>query len=78
MRGVDSMMNGITPLYAYFVIYIGYMNMYKSNEDKPISIVSGIKIMFPYFVIISITWLLIIIGWYIIGLPIGPGVYPTV
>ena len=78
MRGVDSMMNGITPLYAYFVIYIGYLNIYNIREDKPISISDGIKIIMPYFLIISITWILILIGWYIIGLPIGPGVYPTV
>ena len=78
MRAVDSMTNGITPLYAYFVIYIGYLNMYNIKNDNPISIGNGIKIMMPYFVIISITWLLIIIGWYIIGLPIGPGVYPTI
>ena len=78
MRAVDSMTNGITPLYSYFVIYIGYLNLYNIREDRPISIGSGIKIMFPYFVIISITWLLLIIGWYIIGLPIGPLVYPTI
>ena len=78
MRAVDSMTNGITPLYAYFVIYIGYLNIYNIREDKPISISNGIKIMFPYFAIISITWLLIVVGWYIIGLPIGPGVYPTI
>ena len=78
MRAVDSMSNGITPLYAYFVIFIGYMNIYNINEERPITLNGAIKIMFPYFVIISITWLLIIIGWYIIGLPIGPGVYPTI
>ena len=78
MRAVDSMTNGITPLYAYFVIFIGYMNMYNLNEDKPVTISAGIKILLPYFVIISLTWLLLLIGWYIIGLPIGPGVYPTV
>ena len=78
MRGVDSMTNGITPLYAYFVIFIGYMNIYNADEDKPITISAAIKIMLPYFVIISLTWLFLIIGWYIIGLPIGPGVYPTV
>ena len=48
------------------------------DEEKPITISGAIKIMFPYFVIISLTWLLIIIGWYIIGLPIGPGGYPTI
>ena len=78
MRMVDSMANGISPLYAYFVIFIGYMNVYNMNDDKPITISAAIKLMFPYFVIICITWLLLLIGWYIIGLPIGPGVYPTV
>ena len=78
MRAVDSMTNGITPLYAYFVIFIGYMNVYNMNEDKPVTISAGIKLMLPYFLIISLTWLLLLIGWYIIGLPIGPGVYPTV
>ena len=77
IRAVDSMSNGITPLYAYFVIFIGYMNIYNTDE-KPITISSAMKIMLPYFIIISITWLLIIIGWYIIGIPIGPSVYPTI
>ena len=78
MRAVDSMTNGITPLYAYFVIFIGYMNIYNLNEDKPVTISVGIKLMLPYFIIISLTWLLLLIGWYIIGLPIGPDVMPTV
>lgn len=78
MRMVDSMGNGISPLYAYFVIFIGYMNIYNMNEEKPITISAAIKLMLPYFIIIGLTWLLLIIGWYIIGLPIGPGVFPTV
>ena len=78
MRAVDSMTNGISPLYAYFVIFIGYMNIYNLNEDKPVTISAGIKLMLPYFLIISLTWLLLLIGWYIIGLPIGPDVMPTV
>ena len=78
MRAVDSMTNGISPLYAYFAIFIGYLNIYNVREDKPISIFGAAKIMMPYFIIISITWLLILIGWYIIGLPIGPGVFPTI
>jgi aminobenzoyl-glutamate transport protein len=78
MRFVDSMGNGISPLYAYFVIFIGYMNIYNMNEEKPVTISAAIRLMFPYFVIICLTWLLLLIGWYIIGLPIGPGVFPTV
>lgn len=78
MRAADSITNGITPLYAYFVIFIGYLNFYNQNKEKPITIMKAVKLMMPYFVIISITWLLILLGWYIIGLPIGPGVYPTI
>ena len=78
MRAGDSMTNGITPLLACFVIYIGYLNMYNFDKKKPITITRAIKLVAPYCLIISITWILLVLGWYIIGLPIGPGVYPTI
>ena len=34
MRVGDSMTNGITPLLAYFVIYIGYLNIYNFNKKN--------------------------------------------
>ena len=77
MRGIDSMTNGISPFYAYFVLFVGYLNIYNLRSDKPYTMVECMKLMFPYFVIISLTWLLLLLGWYIIGLPIGPGVYPN-
>lgn len=78
MRAGDSMTNGITPLLACFVIYIGYLNIYNFNKDKPITITRAIKMVSPYCLIMCITWILLVVGWYIIGLPIGPGVYPTI
>ena len=77
MRACDSVMNGISPLYAYFVIYIGYLNIYNIKKNKPVTIGEGIRLISPYFLIITATWLLLLLGWYIIGLPIGPGVYPN-
>ena len=77
MRACDSMMNGISPLYAYFVIYVGYMNIYNNKPNKPVTIGESIRIIAPYFLIITAVWLLLLIGWYIIGLPIGPGVSPN-
>lgn len=76
-RAAESMTNGITPLLAYFVVYLGYMNIYNKDYEKPITIKRGISIMIPYFIGISLTWLFIILMWYIIGLPLGPGVYPS-
>ncbi len=78
MRAGDSMTNGITPLLGCFAIYIGYLNLYNFDRTKPITIRRSISMIMPYFGIIFATWLLLIIGWYIIGLPIGPGVYPTI
>ncbi len=78
MRVADSMTKGITPFLGSFIIYLGYLNIYNQNKQKPITIHHSIKNITPYFLIISITWILLIIGWYIIGIPIGPGVYPTI
>ena len=77
MRAGDSMTKGFTPLLASFVIYIGYLNIYNLHKDKPYTIRKSLNMIAPYFLIISATWILLVVGWYIIGLPIGPGVYPT-
>ena len=78
MRAGDSMTKGYTPLLASFVIYLSYLNIYNLNKEKPYTIKKSLKLITPYFLLISITWILIIVGWYIIGLPIGPNVYPTI
>ena len=79
MRAADSMTKGYTPLLASFVIYIGYLNMYNLQKDKPYTIRQSLKIITPYFLLISLTWILLVVGWYVIGLPIGPQhVTPTI
>ncbi len=78
LRAGDSMTKGFTPLLASFVIYIGYLNIYNLHKDKPYTIRKSLAMIAPYFIVIAITWILIVIGWYIVGLPIGPGVSPTI
>lgn len=77
MRAADSITKGMTPLLSFFVIYLGYLNIY-NKEKEPITIRQAIQYIKPYCIIIGLTWILLILGWYLIGLPIGPGVYPTV
>ena len=77
MRTSLSMTNGITPLLASFVIYIGYLNIYNLDKSKPYTLRKSLTMITPYFLVISITWILLIVGWYIIGAPIGGGVFPT-
>lgn len=77
LRATDSMTKGLTPLLTYFVIYVGYLNIYNSNKKRPITIGKALKLIAPYGLIISIVWISIIILWYLTGLPIGVNVYPT-
>lgn len=78
MRAGDSMTKGFTPLLAAFVIYIGYLNVYNLNKSKPYTLSKSLKMIAPYFLLISAAWILLVVGWYITGLPIGPGVFPTI
>ena len=78
MRAGDSMTNGFTPLLASSVIYIAYLNIYNLNKEKPYTIRRAFSLVTPYFLLIALTWILLVIGWYIIGLPIGPNVFPTI
>ena len=78
MRVGNSITNGYTPILASFVIYIGYLNLYNLNKNKPITIRKSLRMITPYFLIMAATWILLIVGWYIIGLPIGPGVNPVI
>ena len=76
-RAGDSMTKGFTPFLAYFVIYLGYLNMY-NKEKEPITIRKALSFVSPYCLIISITWILLVAFIYLMGLPIGPGVYPNI
>lgn len=72
-RAADSMAKGFTPLLAFFVVYLGYLNIYNTEKD-PITIKKAISYIKPYYLIIGITWILIVALIYITGIPIGPGV----
>ena len=78
MRVGDSMTKGFTPLLASFVIYIGYLNSYNLNKNKPYTIRGALALISPYFLLISLAWILIVVIWYLVGVPIGPGVVPTI
>ena len=78
MRVGHSMTCGITPIMAFFIIYLSYLNQYNQTKDKPITIRQSLKFILPYFSIMLLVWLLIIVLWYITGINIGPHVKPTI
>jgi len=65
----DSVGKLFSPIYIYLIIAIGFM--YKYEKDSNISIIDTMKKIMPVLLILSLTWIVIIFGWYLIGLPIG-------
>lgn len=67
----DSSTNIITPLMPFFVMIVAYFQKY----DKESGIGSVVSTMLPYSLAFLISWLILLIIWYILGLPLGPGAH---
>ncbi|GAA2041791.1 AbgT family transporter [Yaniella flava] len=68
-RVSDSATNILSPLMIYFALIIAVAQRY----DKKIDIGSLISVMLPYSIAFWVAWSLMAIGWYVLGLPLGPG-----
>ena len=78
MRAGQSITAGISPFMVFFVIYLAYLNIYNQNKERPITIKQSISFVIPYFAITALAWILIIVLWYVAGIPIGPNIKPTI
>lgn len=74
-KSADGIGKAITPLYIYFIIMVGFVQSYW--ENKKVTILGMYKLIMPTILITAGLLILIVIGWFIIGLPLGPITYPT-
>jgi aminobenzoyl-glutamate transport protein len=65
----DSVTNIITPLMSYFPLILTFLH---KNYPKA-GIGTLIATMLPYSVVFLVAWVLLLIGWIALGLPMGPG-----
>lgn len=63
---------GLTPLFAYFIVYLAFLEKYNQNE-KSMSLLSSIKYQVSYSACTAGILLALIVVWYIISLPLGFG-----
>ena len=70
-RAADSSVKGITPLFSYFVILIGFLQIYNNKKEDTVTISKAISLMLPYTIAFTILWLTIVIVFYFLGIPIG-------
>ena len=68
----ECMTLGLTPLLAYFTIYIAYIEKYNQDE-KPISFFKTLKYQIPFSIYVGLLLLAILLAFYLIGIPLGIG-----
>ncbi len=64
----DSPMNVITPLNVYLAVMVGFAQKYEKNAG----IGTIVALMLPYTAVLLVLWTLLIIAWYLLGIPLGP------
>lgn len=65
----DSATNIITPLNAYLVIVLVFMQRYAPKAGMG----TLVAMMLPYTVVFGIAWTLFLVAWEVLGIPLGPG-----
>ncbi|MDR1951725.1 MAG: AbgT family transporter, partial [Bacteroidales bacterium] len=65
----DSPTNIITPLLPYFALIIVYCQKY----DKKAGLGTIMASMIPYSIVLFIGWVIILVSWILLKLPLGPG-----
>jgi len=65
----DSVTNVISPMMSFFALIIAYVQKY----DKESGIGTIIATMLPYSVAFFVAWVILLMGWLLLGLPLGPG-----
>ncbi|MBT2686911.1 AbgT family transporter [Bacillus sp. ISL-47] len=64
----DSISNPITPMLPYLVLLLSFAKKY----DKNMGLGTLISALFPYTIFFGIFWIILIVVWYLLGIPVGP------
>ncbi len=67
----DSTSNIITPLLPYFPIIVTVVKKY----DPESGIGTLVSLMLPYSIMFLISWVILLVLWMLLGLPLGPGAF---
>ncbi|WP_106582321.1 AbgT family transporter [Murinocardiopsis flavida] len=65
----DSTTNVITPMSPYFVMALGFLQRYR----KDAGIGTLMSMTLPISITLLIGWTLLFLGWWALGIPLGPG-----
>ncbi len=71
-RVADSSVIPLAPMSPFVPLFLGFLQRY----NKEAKLGTYYSLVLPYPIVFFVVWLLMLMGWYLLGLPIGPGVYP--
>ena len=74
----DGVGKTLSPFFIYFIIMLGFLQKYNDGDKKEITIVGTIKLILPAVLMLALVWLVIIVSWNIIGIPLGINTYATI
>lgn len=64
----DSVTNLVTPMMSYFALIVTFAQKY----DEKYGIGTIISTMIPYTFMLTIVWIILLVIWMLIGIPLGP------
>jgi aminobenzoyl-glutamate transport protein len=65
----DSTTNIISPMMSFFALIVAFMQRY----DSKAGIGTVIATMLPYSVVFMLVWMVLLVVWLLVGVPLGPG-----
>jgi aminobenzoyl-glutamate transport protein len=65
----DSITNCVSPLYPFFPILLGWIAEIDEERAKVGTVLS---FLVPYAGILMVGWMILLVIWYLLGLPVGP------
>lgn len=66
----DSVTNIVSPMMSFFALIIAFIQKY----DKKAGIGTIISTMLPYSIALFIAWIILLVVWVLLDIPLGPGV----
>jgi len=65
----DSATNLISPMMSFFALIVAFVQRY----DPKAGIGTVIATMLPYSMAFLVGWMVLLVAWLLLGLPLGPG-----
>ncbi len=64
----DSITNVVTPMMSYFALIVTFAEKYDAKNG----IGTIVSTMLPYTLVFGLLWTLLLVAWFLLGLPVGP------